>query len=166
MPARKSVDWLVPRLALRLRLSIKHRPASRRENHFGLTHCVRTLDLDETFNKRVIPDGIPGTGARPSLHSLSVGPWPASDPRQELQRQKSHGPMHREFTHTKMQTRTDSGHILRRFSEINTESAEESHNVHGGPHRVEDGYRAESESLISPSFSVILCVVCVALFGI
>ncbi len=74
--------------------------------------------------------------------------------------------MHREFTHTKMQTRTDSGHILRRFSEINTESAEESHNVHGGPHRVEDGYRAESESLISPSFPVILCVVCVALFGI
>ena len=53
-----------------------------------------------------------------------------------------------------------------RFSEINTEDTEKSHRAHRESDGEEEDQTTERETPISLWFSVILCVLCVAFFGI
>jgi hypothetical protein len=51
-------------------------------------------------------------------------------------------------------------------TEFNTEDTEKGHREHLGPMEKKMSAGAETERLISLWFSVLLCVLCVALFGI
>jgi hypothetical protein len=57
-------------------------------------------------------------------------------------------------------------HLWSRFSEFNAEDTEKCHREHRGPHEKEFAGMQERGRPISLWFSVILSVLCVALFGI